>query len=90
MLMTRACLQMLLFLQLILQGQKLLSMLLLKVVSVTAQIGMLLFKLFGKPVSLGLQDALATALRYMRFGPMSLEEICTCIIIQLCWYTALC
>lgn len=65
MLMTQACLQMLLFLQLILRDQKLLSMLLLKVVSVTAQIGMLLFKLFSKPVGLGLQDALGTALCYM-------------------------
>ena len=57
---------MLLFRQLILQGQKLLSMLML-VISVTAQIGVLLFKLFSKPVSLGLQDALGTALCYMVF-----------------------
>ena len=56
---------MLLFFQLDLQGQQSLSMLLLEVISAAAQIGVLLFKLLSKPVSLCLQNALGTALYYI-------------------------
>jgi len=47
-----------------LQGQKLLNMLLLEVISAAGQIGVLLFKLLSKPVSLCLQNALGTAMCY--------------------------